>query len=244
MERIRKAGLLNLAGASAIVLGQERNVPKTAEPYRKLRRIILSGEIPRGEPLVERSVADLLRVSRTPVRETIRRLEKEGLVRIVEGKGAFVADYTIEDVIEIFQVREGLEPIAARLGCSHIRSADLDYFEGQFNRFKDRSGQHESDPDEWRKLGRKFHDLFIRASQNGRIIQAIEGLRGQIELVRGLSRSTGERTVARSSIDEHLEILHALRARSPRHVEKAVRVHLQNGLQSKLDALQQGRVIR
>lgn len=210
-----------------------------AGTYQKLKLMILQGEIRRGEPLVERSVADLLGVSRTPVRETIRQLEKEGLVRIVEGKGAFVADYTIEDVIEIYQVREGLEPIAARLGCPHISAADLDRFEEQFNLYKNKASRRESDPDEWRRLGREFHDLFIRASQNGRIIQAIEGLRGQVELVRGLSRSPNVRAVAQSSIEEHLDILHALRARAPQRAEKAVRIHLQRALQHKLETLHQ-----
>lgn len=199
--------------------------------------MILHGEVRRGEPLVERSIADLLGVSRTPVRETIRQLEKEGLVRIVEGKGAFVADYTIEDVIEIYQVREGLEPLAARLGCPYIAASDLDRFEEQFNRYKHRSSLRD-DVDGWRKLGRDFHDLFIRASQNGRIIQAIEGLRGQIELVRGLSRSADVRTVAQTSIEEHLAILRALKAGSAQRAEKAVRLHLQNALRHKLEALQ------
>lgn len=208
-----------------------------AGTYQKLKLMILHGEVRRGEPLVERSIADLLGVSRTPVRETIRQLEKEGLVRIVEGKGAFVADYTIEDVIEIYQVREGLEPLAARLGCPHIPASDLDRFEEQFNRYKHRSSLRD-DVDGWRKLGRDFHDLFIRASQNGRIIQAIEGLRGQIELVRGLSRSADVRTVAQSSIEEHLAILRALKAGSAQRAEKAVRLHLQNALRHKLEALQ------
>jgi GntR family transcriptional regulator, rspAB operon transcriptional repressor len=206
--------------------------------------MILDGDIHRGESLVERSLAERLGVSRTPVRETLFQLEKEGLVRIVEGKGAFVAEYSIEDVIEIFQAREGLEPIAARIGCSYVRAADLDRFEEQFNRYKDRPSRRDNEPDEWRKLGRDFHDLFIRASQNGRIIQIIEGLRDQIELVRGISRTIDSRALALSAIDEHLNILYALRARAPQRAERAVRVHLQNGLRYKLEALQQSRLMR
>lgn len=214
-------------------------VLEEAATYRKLKSMILNGEIRGGEPLVERSVASLLGVSRTPVRETIQRLEKEGLVRIIDGKGAFVADYTIEDVIEIYQVREGLEPIAARLGCLHIRDDDLDRFEEQFAAFKSRASRRDGDSEKWRRVGRDFHDLFIRASQNRRIIQAIEALRVQIELVRGISRSVDTRAVAQTSIDEHLEILNALRARAPRRAEQAVRNHLQKGLQHKLEALHQ-----
>src|SRR5215470_14894221 len=71
-----------------------------ASPYDRLKMLILGGHIPWGEPLVERSIAERLGVSRTPVRETLVRLEREGLVRIVEGKGAFVASFTLEDMIE------------------------------------------------------------------------------------------------------------------------------------------------
>ncbi len=215
-----------------------------AGTYQKLKLMILDGSIPRGEALVERSLAERLGVSRTPVRETILRLAKEGLVRIIERRGAFVADYTIEDVIEIYQVREGLEPVAARLSCGHIDGADLDRFEEQFRRYKSARSPQDDDPLAWRKLGRDFHELFIRASRNGRIIHALDGLRSQTELVRGLSRSASDRAVARSSIDEHLEILHALRAGAPQRAEKAVRTHLQNGLRDKLQALHQSHLIR
>lgn len=206
--------------------------------------MILNGEVRTGEPLVERALAERLGVSRTPVRETILRLAKEGLVRIVEHRGAFVADYTIEDVIEIYQVREGLEPVAARLSCGHIDSADLDRFEKQFRRYKSARSPQDDDPLAWRQLGRDFHDLFIRASHNCRIIHALDGLRSQTELVRGLSRPTSDRAVARSSIDEHLEILRALRGGDPQRAEKAVRMHLQSGLRDKLQALHQSHLIR
>jgi len=69
--------------------------------YERLKLMILDGELASGEPLVERSLAMRLNVSRTPIRETIIRLQNEGLVRTIEGKGAFVASYTIEDLIEI-----------------------------------------------------------------------------------------------------------------------------------------------
>jgi DNA-binding GntR family transcriptional regulator len=219
-------------------------VLEEAGTYEKLKLMILDGSIARGEPLVERSLAERLGVSRTPVRETILRLAKEGLVRIVERRGAFVADYTIEDVIEIYQVREGLEPVAARLSCAHIREADLDRFQEQFRRYKSARSPRDDDPHAWRKLGRDFHDLFIRASQNGRIIHALDGLRSQTELVRGLSRPTSDRAVARSSIDEHLEILRALKARTPQRAERAVRTHLQNGLRDKLKGLHQNHLVR
>ncbi len=206
--------------------------------YGRLKLMILDGEIGRGEPLVERSVAAQLGVSRTPVRETLFRLEREGLVRIVEGKGAFVASYTIEDVIEIYQVRIGLEPLAARLACPHLDIDDLSRAEEQLNRYKAKPSLMTSDSASWLKLGREFHGLFIRASRNNRLIQVIEGMQDHIDLVRGIGRTISTQATSESTLQEHIAILRALKARDPDRAERAVRLHLQNGLKHRLDGLQ------
>src|SRR5438045_733067 len=88
-----------------------------ATTYQRLKTLILNGQIAMEESLAERPLAAQLGVSRTPIREAIFQLEREGLVRTIEGKGAFVASLSVEDIIEIYNVREGLEPIAARLAC-------------------------------------------------------------------------------------------------------------------------------
>ena len=190
-----------------------------------------------GESLVERSLADRLGVSRTPIRETILRLEREGLVRIIEGKGAFVASYSIEDLIEIYQVREGLEPIAARLACPHIDAKDLKFFDEQFERFRADPARHEDDPNAWLRLGKKFHGMFIEASGNKRLINALNGLHNQIELFRGLSRTISPHTVMQSTIEEHVAIVQAFIARDPVSAEVAVRTHIQSGLRIRLEGL-------
>lgn len=209
-----------------------------AGPYEKLKLMILDGELAGGEPLIERPLAERLGVSRTPVRETIFRLAREGLVRVIEGKGAFVASYTIEDMIEIYQMREGLEPLAARLACANLTDEHLDRHEEQLSRYRARPALRHEDPGKWRRLGRDFHNMFIHASKNARLIRAIEGMQHQIELFRGLGRTINPRTDLKSAVEEHAEILQALRARSPQRAEKAVRAHLQNGLRYRLEALQ------
>ena len=209
-----------------------------AGPYEKLKLMILDGKLAGGEPLVERALAERLGVSRTPVRETIFRLEREGLVRVVEGKGAFVASYSIEDMIEIYHIREGLEPLAARLACPHIADADLDHHETQLSRYRARPALRQDNPEKWRLLGRDFHNMFIHASKNARLVQVIEGMQHQNELFRGLGRTINPRTDQKSATEEHFEILEALRARNPQRAEKTVRAHLQNGLRLRLEALQ------
>lgn len=207
-----------------------------AKTYRRLKAMILNGAIGHGAPLVERSVAERLGVSRTPIRETILRLEREGLVRIVEGKGAFVASYTIEDVIEIYEVRQGLEPIAARLACNHIAMEDLEHFKDELTKFK--SGPASRASKAWEQLGREFHQFIIESSRNGRLIRIIEAMQDQIDLVRGIGRIIDKNTSSASTLEEHLAILNALMARDPDRAEKAVRIHLQNGLRHRLEGLQ------
>jgi DNA-binding GntR family transcriptional regulator len=211
--------------------------PPPAGPYEKLKLMILDGELAGGEPLVERPLAERLGVSRTPVRETIFRLEREGLVRVIEGKGAFVASYTLEDMIEIYQMREGLEPLAARLACDYLADADLLYHETQLKRYRARPALRQENPVKWRLLGRDFHNLFIHASKNARLIHTIESMRHQIELFRGLGGNLNPRTDLKSAVDEHWDILQALRTRNPQRAEKAVRTHLQNGLRQRIEAL-------
>jgi DNA-binding GntR family transcriptional regulator len=205
--------------------------------YERLKLMILDGELASGEPLVERSLATRLNVSRTPIRETIIRLQNEGLVRTIEGKGAFVATYTIEDLIEIYHVREGLEPVAARLSCPHLPIERLLSFEKKLKAQAADPSARYTNPSAWNRVGRDFHNLFIKGCQNQRIIRIMEELHDQIELFRGLHRTISPNALSNSSVEEHLEILHALKARDPERAEHAVRVHIQNGLRFRLEGL-------
>jgi len=204
-----------------------------APPYDRLKQLILEGDLPPGEPLVERTLAERLNVSRTPVREAIFQLEREGLIKAVDGKGAFVASYAIDDLIEIYQIREGLEPLAARLSCAHLTAGDLDYHEKQIKRYRTNPRLREQDPEKWLRLGWEFHQMFIHASRNARLIDVIERMQNQIELF----RSVVPRTDMQAAVDEHWEILSALRSRDPGRAEQAVRAHLQSGLRKRLEGL-------
>ena len=212
-------------------------VEPDSAPHEKLKQLILDGELAVGEPLVERTLAQRLGVSRTPVREAIFRLEREGLVTFIEGRGAFVASYTIDDLIEIYQIREGLEPLAARLSCAYLRDDDIAHHEKQLKRYRADPKLREQDPGNWRRLGRDFHNMFIYASGNLRLAHTMERMQNQVELFRGLGRALTPRSDMKTSVEEHWEILQALKARDGQRAETAVRVHLRNGLRKRLDAL-------
>lgn len=208
-----------------------------APPYEKLKQLILGGELAPGEPLVERTLAERLSVSRTPVREAIFRLEREGLVEAVEGRGAFVASYTTDDMIEIYQIREGLEPLAARLSCAYVADADLDFHEKQLKRYRSNARLKHEDPARWLKLGWQFHHMFITASRNARLISVIERMQNQIELFRGVGSTSRSREDTDAAVEEHWDILTELKKRDAQRAERAVRAHLKNGLRKRLEAL-------
>jgi DNA-binding GntR family transcriptional regulator len=215
-----------------------RSKPGDSSVYERLRLLILDGQIGLGEPLVERTLAARLGVSRTPVREAILRLGREGLVRIFEGRGAFVQAYSVEDVVEIYNLREALEALAARLACPNIPDSSLDLFEQRLLRFREDPARRASEPLLWRKVGRGFHQMFVHASRSPRLVEMLALLHDQIELVRGIGRTVSRDAGHRSTVEEHLEILAGFRARDPDRAEKAVRIHLRNGLAYRLEGLQ------
>src|SRR5690606_10767984 len=87
------------------------------QAYEQLKNLILDGELRPGEPMREQQLAERTGTSRTPVREALHELAREGLVRLVPGRGAFVAEISIPDLLELFQLRDVLEPYAARLAA-------------------------------------------------------------------------------------------------------------------------------
>src|SRR4030043_1707119 len=96
------------------------NLSLVNQAYRELKRIILEHQIPQGGKLNEGELASALGISRTPVREAINRLEKEGLVEIFPQRGAFVVQFSAKDVFELFLIRENLEGLAAYLAAERM----------------------------------------------------------------------------------------------------------------------------
>ncbi|WP_129678146.1 GntR family transcriptional regulator [Candidatus Chloroploca sp. Khr17] len=93
--------------------------------YQQIRRRILDGELRPSSPLSEHQLAVTLQLSRTPVREALKRLEKEGLVRSIPSRGTFITELTAHDILEIYQVRECLESLAARIAAEQMSPSDI-----------------------------------------------------------------------------------------------------------------------
>ena len=197
--------------------------------YHILREKIVTLRLPPGEPLIEEKLAKQFRVIRTPIREVLNRLNHEGLVELIPQKGAFVAKIGFTDAREIFQIREALEGIAAKISASRFTKEELDEFE---------SALDTEDLEEAEKVGRKLHQSIVRKAGNKRISGLIDMLRGQIERMYFFARNLPGRE--KRSLREHREILQTLRMKNGELAEKAMRKHMVSTLRTVIESLGEG----
>ena len=146
--------------------------------FNTLRRAILKGELEPGERLMEIALANKLGVSRTPIREAIRKLELEGLVVMIPRKGAEVARITEKDLRDVLEVRTSLEKLAIELACDRITEDDIHDLKLACKDFEESFGK-----DDLTTIAEKdvaFHDIIFRSTKNARLIQILNNLREQM----------------------------------------------------------------
>ena len=197
--------------------------------YDILREKIVTLRLPPGEPLIEEKLAKRFKVSRTPIREVLNRLNHEGLVELIPQKGAFVARIGFTDAREIFQIREALEGIAAKISASRFTKEELDEFE---------SALDTEDLEEAEKVGRKLHQSIVQKAENKRISGLIDMLRGQIERMYFFARNLPGRE--NRSLQEHREILQTLKMKNGELAEKVMRKHMVSTLRTVIESLGEG----
>jgi DNA-binding GntR family transcriptional regulator len=197
------------------LLGSDRSRPAFHQSYEIIRDKILNGELPGGTKIVEEKVAAELGVSRTPIRESIRKLEQEGLIvnkRVVKP--------TEKDLRNMFQVRILLEGFSAKCAASYLKEDEL---ESLYNCVEiGRKGTVE----EIMRANERFHEIIVNASNNPVMIDIIDRMQSTIYLFR--------KTVVFYNrphlIDEHEEIYKAIKARDGERAEMVMKNHLQADL--------------
>lgn len=165
---------LKSAGARLITRGFSPQV-LTEQISRVLTESILDGAIEPGTQLLEMDLQRQLGVSRSPLREAFRDLEKMGLVVILPRRGAFVKEITARDVQENFPVRGNLEGLAARLAYGKLSPQDLTNMRNALDEMK-QAGLNK-DREAYRQNHQRFHDIFIDASDNRLLIEILQKLR-------------------------------------------------------------------
>jgi DNA-binding GntR family transcriptional regulator len=197
-------------------------VSLTEHTYARLREDIASGVLCAGMPLVEQQVAARLGVSRTPVRTAITRLSQEGFAEYVGSRGAVVSRMSLSDMLEIFDIREGLESTAAALAASRMADDVLARLGNRLSSLQLHRGAGEP----LQEAGDELHTEILGACGNKRLVRVLDTYRAQFAQIDVTARALPSRL--EQSLDEHVEIWLALRARDAERAALATRQHIRS----------------
>ncbi|MGM9522587.1 MAG: GntR family transcriptional regulator [Oscillospiraceae bacterium] len=212
----------------------DRNTPKrkssSMQVYEAIKEDILCRRLKSGEPLIEEELAEKYHVSRTPIREALRKLESDNFIVSYPYKRSVVCRFELKDIIEISNVRIILESacchdiVAKGYVTESLVSQLEEYITGSYAAYN--SGDYERP----KVLGDSLHDKIIETAGNSRIEKIIQNMKEQLNtqyLVRNYEPiHSNERMLI--SIQEHASIVNAIKARNAVLAEEAMRVHLLN----------------
>ena len=201
--------------------------------FNTLRQAILRGELKPGERLMEIQLANKLGVSRTPIREAIRKLELEGLVLMIPRRGAEVAEITEKSLRDVLEVRGALEELAVELACDRINWEEIEALKVAATHFEETL--QGGDVTAYAEADVQFHDIIYNATDNQRLIQLLFNLREQMYRYRVeyLKRTEVHATL----LAEHQWIIDCLEKRDKLTAKQAVSTHIENQAKKVIDTI-------
>jgi DNA-binding GntR family transcriptional regulator len=210
------------AAEDPLAIGANRRI--FDEVYSRLRSAIITGQFPAGERFVERALTDRLQVSRTPIREAIKRLEQEGLVVCYPHRGCFVRSPSYDEAREAYEMRRVAEGVAGELAATRATDAEIDAIRQLLasTRFSLEAGNRES----ILLRNDEFHLLQARAARNTFLEQSLKTLWAYVDLLRGRWWAQADRAFATQA--EHEAIADALASRNPALARERNQQHVDN----------------
>lgn len=200
---------------------QKKNISEDLVVY--IKQQILNGDLNPGDRIVETKLARELGISQTPVREALRQLQGEGVVSILPNKGPIVRTLDIQDAYEIYSIRSMLEGLAIRLATQISTDQEIMELEQFYNQMKTKLTDdsvayllHDSS---------HIHETIIKMSRHSRLISMYKSISFQISLI---NRLVGAKSTKQKEIDEHQELIEALKRKDPDHAEETMRRHIYN----------------
>lgn len=192
--------------------------------FNTLRQAILTGELKPGERLMEIHLANKLGVSRTPIREAIRKLELEGLVTMIPRRGAEVAQITEKSMNDVLEVRRAMDVLCIELACERISQEEMDALEAACHAFEEAAKT--GDARVCAQADVDFHDIIVKATGNMRLVQLINNLSEQMyryrfEYLKDISKYD-------SLVEEHKVICASIRSRDKAAASEAAKLHIDN----------------
>lgn len=205
---------------------QER---RTAHQFVRdtLRRAVLSGALSGGTRLVQADIAAQLKVSTTPVREALRDLAADGLILFDPHRGAIVRELSVAELVEVYQIRKALEPIALRRAVEYLTDEEIDAAAALQDRM-----DAEHDPGVWTDLNGQFHWMLERTTDSPHLRSIVKSMQDIASIYVAHSLKMEPHRIAEGN-REHREILDALRRRDP---DKAAALHIKH-LDATLDSI-------
>ncbi len=203
------------------------------QAYDEIRRRILDGEFPPSSPISEYQLAAALNISRTPVREALKRLEEEGLVWSIPNKGTFIAEISAQDIMEIYQVRERLEGLAAYIAAEQMSEDDILQLEKEISLLNELKSTGRRD--EIFQCDIRLHKLIIASTPNIRLRNFLATLDDQMHRVRVIFSQSPDWVQA--VIQEHLVLVEKIKARDCKGAEEAMVQHLRSACDRSVQVL-------
>lgn len=196
--------------------------------FQKLREDILIGRCQYGEELREAAIGKELGVSRTPVREALRQLEREGLVTMIPNKGAYVAGISEQDIQDIYLIRARLEGLCARMAAERIDTDKLEEMEEtiMLTKFHEERGHAE----QVFRLDGKFHGLLYEACNSKILEHELKTFHQYIQRARKNALTIEAR--AEQSTKEHEALLNAIRDRNPEEADRLATLHIMKAIEN------------
>lgn len=203
------------------------SIPRAAlheQVARRLRQMLVESRIAPGAKLNERELAEVLNVSRTPLREAIKMLAAEGLVELVPNRGAIAVELTEQDVLDTFEVMAGLEAQSGELAAQRVTEAEL--AEIRAMHFEMMAAYTRGDLSNYYRLNADIHRAINTAARNPVLTATYNQVNARLQALRFRSNQDGAKWEA--AVREHEKMIEALSARDPAAMRAVLLAHLNN----------------
>lgn len=207
-----------------IRMNSDEFLPLRDVVFNTLRQEILTGKLKPGERLMEIHLANQLGVSRTPIREAIRKLELEGLVTMIPRRGAEVAQITEKSLKDVLEVRRTLDALCVELACDRISGSELDRLRMACLKFEEATKTKDA-----RIIAQAdvaLHDIIVKAAGNQRLVQIINNLSEQMYRYR--FEYIKDESMHGKLVEEHRMIYESISARDKSSAAEAAKRHIDN----------------
>lgn len=210
---------MNVEPSRKPVYLERKSVAKDVIAYIKDQ--ILTGELNPGDRIVETRLAKDLGISQTPVREALRELQGEGIIHIVPNKGPMVCTMNMKDVFEIYSLRSVIEGLAIRLATQWATDEEVAELETIYNEMKEKL--YDESVIYLMDDSHRIHDQIMKMSNHAQLYSIFQSLSFKISL---LNRLLGTKKTKQYEVDQHQELIDAVKSRDMNHAEQVMRRHI------------------